>query len=158
MTAEDPEAKVKEYWESRAAESLGAPTATTQDVHLRELEIKTFVRTIESFGLEDGAQVLDLGCGDGYSTLRIALALPRLAFTGVDYAQNMVENARRNLDLHPELGSRVQFHQGDATRLKEVLGGNRYDVIMSDRCLINLLSPDSQYDAISQIAASPHHY
>ncbi len=44
--------------------------------------------------LERGAQVLDLGCGHGASTLLMAGAFPNSRFTGLDYHQGSIEAAR----------------------------------------------------------------
>ncbi|MHC4948387.1 MAG: class I SAM-dependent methyltransferase [Planctomycetota bacterium] len=144
---------IRRYWGQRAAESAGAVTATTDDVYLRELEHATVTGMLRSFGLPDGATMLDLGCGDGYTTLHVARQLCRLDVTGIDYAEAMVDLAARRLAAHPELRGRVCFRRGDATALPEAVGDARFDVVMSTRCLINLESPDAQYAAIGDIAA-----
>jgi cyclopropane fatty-acyl-phospholipid synthase-like methyltransferase len=42
------------------------------DVFLRELEIKTFCETLKECGINKNSTILDVGCGDGYTTLNIA--------------------------------------------------------------------------------------
>ena len=67
--------KVREYWEQRAA-AMPTPNATTDDVWLRELEFRTLVDALKGVGLGTGARVLDTGCGDGHTTLRLADEFP----------------------------------------------------------------------------------
>lgn len=146
--------KVKQYWDERARESRDTPAATTSDVHLRRLEIATLVRTLQAFAVPAEARLLDLGCGDGYSTIEVARAMPEgHRFLGLDYSENMIASAQRRLALCPDLGRRLVFRVGDVMQLEQACGPDVYDVVMTDRCLINLDSPESQAGAFEQIAA-----
>jgi len=145
---------IQEYWEERAKENADSPQATTNDIYLRKLELATIAEVINSLGVPEGGSVLDVGCGDGYTTLAVAQSLPRLRFLGVDYSANMIENARRHLTtLSNEVQGRLAFKVGDATNLEAACGEEQFDVVTTDRCLINLTSFDSQAQAIAQIAA-----
>lgn len=145
--------KIRQYWQQRAAESNGDVTATTNDVYLRELEHATVAEALRSFDMPDGATMLDIGCGDGYTTLHVARHLPQLDVTGIDYADAMVDLATQRLADAPELADRMRFMQGDATNLRAAVGGARFDVAMTTRCLINLETPDAQYATIADIAS-----
>ena len=148
MTSE----RIRNYWDDRAKESGGAASATTNDIHQRELEISTTTSTIrELFPERSDLEILDVGCGDGYSTLRIADEIAGAKFLGVDYSENMIANATRNLEGFADLKDRVKFRVGDATKITEVCGDQRFDVAMSFRCLINLESFDDQTLAIADI-------
>lgn len=136
--------EIKQYWEERARAAAENPTATTDDIYLRELEIRTFSDHIRNLNLPAGARVLDVGCGDGFSTTRIAAEFPSLQFTGVDYSGNMIATAKRRQ-------GNVTFQVGDATQVGTAFASGTMDVVMTDRCLINLDSPQSQYDAIQHI-------
>jgi ubiquinone/menaquinone biosynthesis C-methylase UbiE len=144
--------EIKSMWEDRARQSAGATTATTNDMYLRELEIKTLVQTLRELGYDRPSVVLDLGCGDGYSTVSVAKAFPPIRMLGIDYSENMVTIARKRLAEEPGLGDRVRFEVGDATDLRASLGNTSFDLILTDRCLINLPSAQLQADAIRQIA------
>jgi ubiquinone/menaquinone biosynthesis C-methylase UbiE len=144
---------IKQYWEQRAQENAGSVTATTNDVYLRDLEIKTFIDTVADLKLADAARVLDLGCGDGYTTIEVARAFPRLLFTGMDYSENMIASARERLKVESELQNTLQFVVGDATKLEQFDPLGQFDLILSDRCLINLESSQAQYDIMRQIAS-----
>lgn len=143
--------KVRGFWEERAEQNATNPAATTNDVYLRELEIHTLTETLREVGFETG-ECLDVGCGDGYSTLRVAAGFPGCRFHGVDYSANMIANARAGLEKMPDLADRVEFGVGDALNLFEAVGDQKFDVVTSDRCLINLESFEAQASAIGQIA------
>jgi len=144
--------KIKEYWQDRAKQHAAAPAATTDDVYLRELEIATLRMTLGEHGLTSGT-FLDVGCGDGYSTMQIAAAFPGFTFWGVDYSENMIANAKARLNSHPELSNRVKFSVGDVLSLCSALEGTVFDIALTDRCLINLETFANQASALAQIAA-----
>jgi ubiquinone/menaquinone biosynthesis C-methylase UbiE len=143
--------KIRQYWENRAREYVPSGAATTDDIYLRELEILTIIQTLHEINMLSGT-VLDVGCGDGYSMLAVAKALPNLSFLGVDYSEGMINLARKRLcDFH-QLKARVSFIVGDVTDLGQICGDSSYDVVLSDRCLINLESAPIQAHAIHEIA------
>ena len=72
---------IKEYWEQRAKENADSPQATTDDVYLRKLEISTLVDTIKNLSLPENSSVLDVGCGDGYTTFHVAKELGNCPFS-----------------------------------------------------------------------------
>lgn len=143
--------KIQQYWNDRASTSGGARSATTEDIHLRDLEVATIIRVLmERLGTAKTATVLDLGCGDGDTTLRIAEALPEIRVQGIDYAPNMVALANERL-RGSLLRDRVSFTIGDATRLATT-SRDRYSAVISCRVLINLPDAATQYDVLGQIA------
>lgn len=144
--------EIKRYWDERAREAGGDLSATTQDIWMRELEVRALSSAISALGLPPGAVVADIGCGDGNTLMRLAADCPDLRFRGYDYAAGMVEAASARLAGEPGLSGRVDFEQADATRLDEVIGDAALDVVTTDRCLINLTSPEAQANAIAGIA------
>lgn len=81
---------------------------------------------VESFGVERGIQVLDLGCGDGTT----ALPLARLGadVLGVDIARNLVEAGRRRAAAEGLASCR--FQEGDASHLHG-LKDESFDLVVS---------------------------
>lgn len=64
--------------------------------------------------LRDHPAVLDLGCGEGWSTVSLARALPEARVLGIDLDEASIHVARRRAaDLG--LAGRVEFRLGDAT-------------------------------------------
>lgn len=147
------EEKIKAYWEKRALDSSDATSSTTNDIHLRGLEIATIIQTLQELVDTKKGSILDVGCGDGYSTIHVARVLPEFEFVGIDYSESMIGIAKRRLETQDELKDRVSFILGDVRMLSQVCGSTTYDIVLSDRCLINLDSFDKQSEAISQIAA-----
>jgi ubiquinone/menaquinone biosynthesis C-methylase UbiE len=144
--------EIKKYWEERAKQNYQKNTATTDDVHLRNLEISTLIETIRQLKSKNYKKVLDIGCGDGFSTLNIAHQFPEYFFSGMDFSKTMIEIAKKNLESHKELKNNVIFFVGDVTKLNDVLSDSKFDIVISDRCLINLESSQYQYNAISEIS------
>lgn len=144
--------KIKSFWNERANQYLNDPAATTDDVYIRELEIATIIQTFSEICMTKNKNVLDVGCGNGYSTLRIAQAFPELHFLGIDYSKNMIKAACDRLESHSDLKNRVKFIVGDITELEKACHDSVYDVIITDRCLINLDSFEAQSYAIAQIS------
>ena len=144
--------KIRQFWNERAEEFGSAPAATTNDVYMRKLEIATIIQTLNQLSIPANSEVLDVGCGDGYSTLQIAQAMPDLRFLGVDFSENMIKTARERLESQPDLTDRVDFIVGDVMELGQACGDSVYDVILSVRCLINLDSTEDQSHAIAEIA------
>lgn len=86
--------------------------------------------------LRSGAQVADVGCGVGFSTLLMAEAYPESAFTGYDFHAPSIEEARRHAEAHG-LSNRVRFEVAAA---KEVPGGN-FDLVTMYDCLHDMGDP-----------------
>ncbi|WP_024517808.1 class I SAM-dependent methyltransferase [Bradyrhizobium sp. Tv2a-2] len=144
--------KIREYWNERAVDAKGSPTATTNDVFLRQLEGVTLVARLRDHCLRSLCTILDVGCGDGMTTLELARHFPDARFLGIDFSPSMIEAARSNLAVQPDLGARVAFSSGDARDLKGAVGNQKYDAIITNRCLINIPEPEGQFLALKEIA------
>ncbi len=67
------------------------------------------------------AKVIDLGCGTGYLTAKLAEEFPRARVEGIDLAPGMIEEAKKR--ARPNLSFRV----GDG----EEVAGSDYDLVVS---------------------------
>lgn len=134
------EQAIKEFWDNQAKVFGASDIATAPDSAYRELEIQSIIPHIK------GQRVLDVGCGNGYSTFRFQEAHPYTFFTGIDYSEAMInaaiaENIHRHMDIH--------FHKMDVKQLHHlVLAQN---TIISERCLINLKTWDEQKQALLEM-------
>ncbi len=144
--ANDGLGEIKRHWEKMAATTIAAgelrPTA--RDPYLQEV-----VETAIERHLRPNARLLDLGCGDGLSTLRFA-ATTGYAL-GVDYVAAFVQKAQaatRKLSRQ-----NIQFAQADVLNLEPIRKDyGLFDIVTSIRCLINLPDWNRQAAAIQQIA------
>jgi SAM-dependent methyltransferase len=140
--------EIKQYWENASTcpfdEASLRPTA--RDPHLQEV-----VEAAVEKWIWPGAQVLDIGCGDGTSSLRFANRAEIVH--GVDFIPRYVEMAResaRRLNV-----KNVEFSRADVMSLEEVRARiPQPDIVVTIRCLINLANWENQERAVRQIAAT----
>lgn len=130
-------ARVLAFWNERAA--LGA-AAGTNDLTAKQLEmeaLKAFIKPEQS--------ILDAGCGNGTTALYIAGQHP-VKVHGMDFSPEMVAAANAELEKRHLTDSQVSFSVGnvkEAAALPE-----RYDIVLTERVLINLSSWEEQREAI----------
>ena len=67
------------------------PRANTNDVWLRKIEINSVNQIINSYNVKN---ILDFGCANGYSTIRLSKANPHCTFLGLDLNHDMIEVAK----------------------------------------------------------------
>ena len=100
---------------------------------------------IERSGVGEGMSVLDVGCGTGLETLRLAkLVGPSGHVVGLDVSRNLLAEAERRAE-----GSSlpVEYVQGDAHRLP--FPDDHFDVARAERLLLYLTDPRR---ALSELA------
>lgn len=133
--------EIKNYWDGRASGD-SSMQSTTQDVYLREIELKVLTENITRLNPKS---VVDIGCGDGRTTIGVARHLSEPKFFGVDYSNAMIENARKNLNKHRL--SNVIFNSHD---IRDPLVDS-FDLAYTTRCLINLPDRNLQLLALQNI-------
>lgn len=85
--------------------------------------------------LEAGAEVADIGCGHGASTIILAKAFPRSRFVGFDYHAPSVAAATERARA-AGIGERVRFEVGTAKTFP-----GRYDLVACFDCLHDMGDP-----------------
>ncbi|MEZ0091664.1 class I SAM-dependent methyltransferase [Streptacidiphilus sp. EB129] len=86
--------------------------------------------------LQRGAEVADVGCGYGYSTMLMAAAYPNSHFHGFDFHQPSIE-AAREIAKEQGMADRVGFEVAGA----ENFPGDHYDLITFFDCLHDMGDP-----------------
>ncbi|SRR6266487_496103 len=137
--------EIQEYYRVRAG---SGQYATSPDFNLREVEIDYLSRW-----MKDGLHILDVGCGNGYSTLRHATMFAS-QFVGVDFVPEMISQAKTlSNDFQPK--SKIEFRIGDVTKLE--FPDSSFDIVVSERCLLNLPTKNDQWQAIREVARVVRH-
>lgn len=126
---------IADFWDEQARLHGANPQATAPDVAYRDLEVRAVLSVMRQPRL-----VLDVGCGNGWSTNRIADAHPEAQFTAVDTSDEML--------AHTPNSPNVVYTSGDALRW---LPSGPFDHVYTIRCLINLTSEEEQFSAINNL-------
>lgn len=130
-----------QFWNQRAG--LGQ-WAGTRDVTAKQLEMRVL-----SDQVQDGMKVLEVGCGNGITALEIARR-KKVHIIAFDYAEAMIAEAKRLAEGQTLAGS-VEFHVGDVRQFPEMQA--RFDLIYTERVIINLLEWSLQSQAIADITS-----
>jgi len=132
--------EVVEYWNKR---SLLGEMAGTKDLPAKQLEMKTLA---ECFPNDSTETVVDMGCGNGMTSVFLKHARPGMTITGVDNSPGMVKAATNyatnieNVDVKYVEGSVLTWRPESLV-----------DAIYTERTLINLPDWDAQRAAIFNI-------
>lgn len=139
---------VHEFWEKQAEEHGSSDLATAPDHFYRELEIGKIIATMEVI---PNASVLDVGCGNGYSTMKFAERFPGSFFVGIDFSKKMIKEAQKAAKKAKI--KNVLFVEGDVQTLStnSAISDESFDIVLSERCLINLPNWPEQELAILEM-------
>lgn len=126
------------HWNERAASVSNDVEVNLMDIFQREIEYDYVCRY-----LEPGSRVLEVGCGNGFSTARFRALVEHV--DAFDYAENMVERARTAFG---ETNNRfIHDNVLDPQHL-----GSDYDTVICVRVLINLQDFEQQGLAVRNLA------
>jgi ubiquinone/menaquinone biosynthesis C-methylase UbiE len=115
---------------------------TSRDFNLRELEIDFILQN-----MTDG-DVLDIGCGNGYTLIRVAQQY-RGHMVGLDFSANMIEGAHKLVDQFADTFLvKPDFRVADVRKLD--FPDNSFDFIISERLIQNLPTKAVQLDTIRE--------
>ena len=139
--------EIQNYWDSAAAVDADADSLrpTARDRYLQEA-----LEHAMSKWLSEDARLLDVGCGDGRSTVFFAAQVRSVL--GIDYIDKFVARSRAHAT---ESGvENASFEVGSVLDLAQVREGHGlFDVAISIRCLINLDSWANQARALRELAS-----
>jgi 2-polyprenyl-3-methyl-5-hydroxy-6-metoxy-1,4-benzoquinol methylase len=98
--------------------------------------------------LEAGMDVLDVGCGSGQSTVRLAQAFPKSRIVGLDYHGDSIAGAIKL--AHDEGLDNVEFIQAAADQIDR---GRKYQLVCSFDCIHDMVKPVETLRAIREVLA-----
>lgn len=132
---------IRAFWDERARQFKADGRATLRETHLREVEVRAMESKIRALR---PATVLDVGCGNGWSTRRYARRFPGVRFVGVDFSAEMIRYAK--LDVPPN----CSFAVADVLDAASLPAGP-FDLVMTQRCVQNLPDWETQRSAVGNL-------
>lgn len=133
--------EIKQYYKEQAEKFGIDGRSTISDKNTRNLEIDALLKYIE-----DNKKILEIGCGNGYTAKEI-IQKKKINLTAIDFSEDLIKIAKKQ-PLYNTKGQ-VLFDIGDAAKLN--FPGESFDIIFTERCLINLLTWGNQKKALSEI-------
>lgn len=131
---------IKEFWDNQAILHESDHSASWGDKFAIDLEIENIAKYIK-----EGTTVLDVGCANGYSTIRQLKSKPK-HITGIDFSLPMIKFA--NEQRVKKRLKNVDFIVGDIRDLK--FPDESFDLTYTTRVLINLPNWQEQIIGINE--------
>jgi ubiquinone/menaquinone biosynthesis C-methylase UbiE len=134
---------IKDHYIKSAKEFGKSKEMSMQDIFTKDAEIKDIVNVIDYFTYKKYCKnILEVGCGNGYTADILYNSLD-INYNGIDFCEDLVNLSKeRNIDNYI-------FSLGDVCNLN--FENNTFDLVFSERCLINLDSWDKQQKGLSEI-------
>lgn len=146
---------IRAHWKDWAVNYGTDLRATTLASSIKRLEVDALRRAIEKTSAgRAGASILEVGCGNGQNIVALAGIFNKRGFTwiGIDYVPEMIESARLNA-TDKRITDHTEFLIGDVLQLSERQDLKwSYDVVFTNRLLINLDTIEKQRRGIEQLA------
>lgn len=100
--------------------------------------------------LDQRKSVLDMGCGAGDITFRIAKALPGAVIDAVDGSGAMIDFAKKALGESTGADKRARFFHGT---IQDFKGERTYDLVVSNSLLHHLEEPEVFWEAVKRLSS-----
>ncbi|MEJ7626516.1 MAG: class I SAM-dependent methyltransferase [Ferruginibacter sp.] len=135
---------IKEHYKIQAEKHLDSALSTMEDPIIRQKEVEIITNFFNLPLIRENVKdVLEIGCGNGYTINLLKQKFPGYNFTGLDFSEDLLSIAnKRNLE-------NVNFCQGDVRKLE--FADASFDVIYTERCIINLLTWEEQQQALNEM-------
>jgi ubiquinone/menaquinone biosynthesis C-methylase UbiE len=131
---------VIDHYRALAEDHGPSPELSMRDRYVRDAEIREITKVIQENDIKN-PRILEVGCGNGYTAEKISNDL-WILIDGIDFCEDLIEIANnRNCACTFDVDDVKQLH----------IPNNLYDIVYSERCLINLLDPNDQMDALAEI-------
>lgn len=145
--------QIKKHWENLAnqyGQKLGATTKTST---IKKLEINALFETIAEVngGTTSSVDLLEVGCGNGHNCFALSEHFPNYTITGVDYVPQMITSAKEI--QASKKSNKINFFVGDVLALdKHENLKEKYNIVLTNRCLINLNTLEFQLSGLEQLS------
>lgn len=137
-------------WADFGPEMRSAQADANRPLYLRELAQKWMpaIPEVEKL-LREGGSVADLGCGEGWSSIALALAYPEATIDGYDTDPASVEAARSHASSY-EFSGRLTFHLVDVA---DAIASQAHDLVVAFECIHDMPDPVSVLSAARRMLA-----
>jgi len=145
--------EIEKHWKHWAEEFKLDIRATTKTPTIKKLEISALYRAFKKtpYFSQKGCKVLEVGCGNGHNCFSLFELMPNIIFTGVDFISEMIDSANEIKNSTPNFKS-MNFFEGNILKLDQNPNlEDKYAIIFTNRCLINLNTHDLQITALEQL-------
>jgi len=131
--------KIKQFWIDAGKSELDADglKPTARDPFMQLINEHHILKYLDS-----GFRVLDIGCGEGTSTLKFAEKCKEII--GLDYSPTLIEQAKKK-------NTKIRFLVQDVLELDQNFPPNEFDAVISIRCIINIPEKELQYKAVGNL-------
>lgn len=135
---------IKEHYKIQAEKHQDSALSTMEDPIIRQKEVEVIMNFFNLLHLKENVKnVIEIGCGNGYTLNLLKEKFSNYNFTGLDFSEDLLKIANnRNLE-------NVKFCQGDVRKLE--FPDESFDVIFTERCIINLLAWEEQQQALIEM-------
>ena len=131
---------VKEHYQKESVFLDGLNNSTMKDKIVLQKEVEFISEFIK---ISNPQRVLDLGCGNGYTLNIVGQKYPSIKFYGTDFVDELLYIAKKiNLP-------NCDIQKNDVRQL--LIGNNNFDLVYTERCLINILDWEEQKKVLSEI-------
>lgn len=135
---------ILEHYKNVALQFGLTPQSSMQDQVIRDTETNFFVQTIEEIANGKKLKILDVGCGNAFTLSKLSKYHQCI---GLEFSKDLYQLAKSR-DLLKV------FHGDMRLPLSEQINGEtQFDIVISQRSIINLLGKDQQVNALKNIAA-----
>jgi len=135
---------IKNHYDREAKDYGDSKQATMRDTDQRDKEIEKIIEYLRILKARfKNLKILEVGSGNGYAAEQITRKLDFTSLNCIDICEKFIEIARkRNLE-------NVKFDVQDVLHME--FNNASFDIVFSERCLINLGSWSKQQEALSEI-------
>ena len=136
-------------WQQLGTDAREAQSYANRPMYMGQLTSE-FLAQIPDLhaSLTEGARVADLGCGEGWSSIALALGYPNITVDGYDIDTDSVAAAQRNA-VEYSVSDRVTVSVADA---QSELDSDSFDAVFAFECVHDLSDPVSFLATMRRIA------
>ena len=144
---------IEKHWQDWAKKFGQDIRATEKSKTRKALEVDALRRGILAAGFktDDVFSILEAGSGTGHNCIALSEAFPNAIIEGFDYVKEMISNAnslKKKLNL-----KNIKYSCENLLKLNESqIIKKKFDIVFTNRCLINLNTHDLQKVAINNLS------